>query len=302
MCRHTEFLGKIRRYPDTRLEAAGGELWRAMISSEPNVAHGTARASIRSVVRTGLGTYRRSFWRIVIAAVLVFAPIDLVVTVGTNMAVNYAERSDVLGRVLWTSGTALGVAGTMLSLVFFSGVVDRIVAEDQKGEEDIPIREILGRLPTVRLILASLLTTAFTVVGLVLLLIPGFACMVLFAIVGPVIVIEDLRVWEGLKRSASLTRNHALLVIVAVLIPTALDEGLSSWFEHFAWYAHPWVQLPLDVGSTIIVGGLVGVLEVTLAHALISDRRRRREALAEAHDTGPGKPAQAEAEPQEADR
>ncbi len=273
-----------------------------MIGTGTNVAHGTARATIRSVVRTGLGTYRRSFWRIVIAAVLVFAPIDLVVTIGTTLAINLAERSDVLGVFLWTSGTALGVAGTTLSLVFFSGVVDRIVAEDQKGEDDIPIREILSRLPTLRLILASLLAAAFTVVGLVLLLVPGFLCMVLFAIVGPVLVIEDLGVWESLKRSASLTRSHALLVIITVLIPTTLDEELSSWFEHFAWYAHPWVQLTLDVGSTIIVGGVIGVLEVTLAHALISDRRSRREAPAGAHDSAPHEAAQPEPEPQSADR
>ena len=62
------------------------------------------------------------------------------------------------------------------------------------------------------------------------------------------------------------------------------------------------VHLPLDIGSTIIVGGLVGVLEVTLAHALISDSRHRREALAGAHAAGLGKPPQAEAEPQLADR
>ncbi len=268
-----------------------------MITSGANVAHGTAQATIRSVVRTGLGTYSRSFWRIVIAAVLVFAPIDLVVTIGTTLAVNFAQRSDVLSVLLWTSGTALSVAGTTLSLVFFSGVVDRIVAEDQKGEDDIPIREILGRLPTLRLILASLLAAAFTIVGLLLFLVPGFVCMVLFAIVGPVLVIEDLGVRESLKRSASLTRSHALLVIITVLIPTTLDEELSSWFEHFAWFAHPWVQLPLDVGSTIIVGGLVGVLEVTLAHALISDHRNRHEVLAATDDA-----AQAEAEPRAADR
>jgi hypothetical protein len=273
-----------------------------MIAGGTHVAHGTARATIRSVASTGLGTYRRSFWRIVIAAVLVFAPIDLVVTVGTTLAVNFAERSDVLSVFLWTSGTALSVAGTTLSLVFFSGVLDRIVAQDQKGEEDIPLRDILRRLPTLRLVLASVLAAVFTVIGLILLLVPGFLCMILFAVVGPVIVIEDLRVWQGLKRSASLTRSHALLVIVTVLIPTTLDEEVSSWFEHFAWYAHPWVQLPLDVGSTIIVGGIVGVLEVTLAHALISDRRRRHEALAEAHDAGLGETAQAQAEPQSADR
>jgi hypothetical protein len=168
----------------------------------------------------------------------VFAPIDLVVTVGATLAVNFAERSDVLSVFLWTSGTALDVAGTTLSLVFFSGVVDRIVAQDQKGEDGLPIREILSGLPTLRLIVASLLAAAFTVVGLVLLLVPGFVCMILFAVVGPV-----------------------------------------------------------------IVGGVVGVLEVTLAHALISDRRSRREAPAEAHSAAPAREVpRPEAEPQSADR
>jgi hypothetical protein len=258
-----------------------------------NVAHGTARATIRDVVRTALGTYRRSFWLIVVAAVLVFAPVDLVVTLGTTIAVEFAERSDVLSMFLWTSGTALGVAGSTLSLVFFSGVVDRIVARDQKGEDLLSLGEILRHLPTWRLVAASFLSAAFVLAGLLLLLVPGLVCMVLFAIVGPLIVIEDLGVWRGLKRSASLTRRHALLVIATVLVPATLDEQLSSWLEHLAWCRHPWVQLPLDVGSTIVIGGLVGVLEVTLAHALIADRRRRREARAAAHT-----PSHAEREPE----
>jgi hypothetical protein len=241
---------------------------------------GPARATARSVVLTGLGTYRRSFWRIVAAAVLVFAPIDVVVTLATTLATDAAERSDVLSVFLWTSGTALGVAGTMLSLVFFAGVIDRLVAVDQKGEADLPLDEILRGLPTLRLVGASFLAAAITVVGLVLFLLPGFVFMVLFAVVGPVIVIEDLGVRRGLRRSAALTWRHSLLVIVTVLVPTTLDEQFSSWIEHFAWYTHPWIQLPLDVGSTIVVGGLVGVIEVTLAHALIADERRRREALA----------------------
>jgi hypothetical protein len=276
-------------------------------------ARRTAGASILSVVAAGLGTYRRSFWRIVVAAVLVFAPIDLIVTLATNAATEYAERSDVLSVFLWTSGTALGVAGTVLSLVFFAGVIDRIVAVDQKGEEDLPLGDILRGLPTLRLVLASILSAVLTVAGLLLFLLPGFVLMVLFAVVGPVIVIEGLGVWGGLRRSAGLTAPHGLLVIVTVLIPATLDEELSSWLEHLAWYAHPWVQLPLDVGSTIIVGGVVGVLEVTLAHALIADQRRRREEKAQAADTAAdkapegaaagGATAGAEpAEPQDADR
>jgi hypothetical protein len=52
-------------------------------------------------------------------------------------------------------------------------------------------------------------------------------------------------------------------------LPAARLEGLS-------WYEHPLVYLPIDVASTIFVGGLIGVLEVTLAHALIADAKRRR--------------------------
>lgn len=246
--------------------------------------HTTADASIRSVVATGLGTYRRNFVRIVVAAVLVFAPIDLVVTLATAAARDVAENSDVLSVMLWTSGTAVGIAGTMLSLVFFAGVIDRIVAVDQHGEEDLPLRQTLRGLPTWRLLLASTVSAALVVAGLLLLLVPGFVLMVLFAVVGPVIVIEDLRVWRGLRRSAGLAWPHAFLVVVTVLIPTTLDEQFSSWLEHFRWYEHPWVALPIDVVSTIIVGGLVGVLEVTLAHALIADQRRRHAQKAAARD------------------
>ena len=119
-------------------QGASRRTGRAVESDGTTRAERTARASILSVVVTGLGTYRRSFWRIVIAAVLVFAPIDFIVTLATVAATDYAERSDVLSVFLWTSGTALGVAGTVLSLVFFAGVIDRIVAIDQKGEEDLP--------------------------------------------------------------------------------------------------------------------------------------------------------------------
>lgn len=246
---------------------------------EATAAGGIASATVTSVVLTSLGTYRRSFWRIVMAAVLVFAPIDLVVTLGTTLATDFAESSDALSVVLWTSGAALSVSGTMLSLVFFAGLIDRFVAVDQKGEEDLPLGTILRGLPTLRLIGAGLLTAALTVLGLLLFLLPGFILMVLLAVVGPVIVIEDLGVRGGLARSARLTWRHGLLVVVTVLVPTTLDEQLSSWLEHFVWYGQPWIRLPLDVGSTILVGGLVGVLEVTLAHALIAAERRRRETV-----------------------
>ena len=169
----------------------------------------------------------------------------------------------------------------LLSLIFFAGVIDRIVAVDQHGGEDVPLRGILRSLPTMRLILGGAFATALILAGLILLLVPGFMLMVLFCIVGPLIVIEDLPVWASLRRSARLVWPHFLLATIVVLVPTMLEEELTASLETFRWYENPLVHLSIDVASTIFVGGLIGVLEVTLAHALIADYRRRREAAAQ---------------------
>jgi len=235
-----------------------------------------ARATIRSVVAAGLGTYRRCFGRVVVAALAVFAPIDLVVTLATEAAKDAAEKADMLSAVVWVSSSAVGVAGTTLSLILFAAVIDRIVAVDQHGGKDAPLRDILRSLPTMRLILAGTLATALILAGLVLLLVPGFMLMVLFCIVGPLIVIEDLRVWASLRRSARLVWPHFFLATIVVLIPTILEEELTASLERFRWYESPLVHLSIDVASTIFIGGLIGVVEVTLAHALIADAKRRR--------------------------
>ncbi|MCX6362815.1 MAG: hypothetical protein NTW58_01320 [Actinobacteria bacterium] len=235
-----------------------------------------ARATIRSVVVAGLGTYRRRFGRIVLAALVVFAPIDLVVTLATEAAKHVAEKADVLSVVVSLSSSAVGVAGTTLSLVLFAGVIDRIVAVDQRGANDLPLRDILRGLPTTRLVLAGTLATALILAGLLLFLVPGFILMVLFSVVGPLVVIERLGVWASLRRSAQLVWPHFLLAFIVVLIPTVLEEELTSSLETFRWYDSPFVHLPIDVASTIFIGGLIGVVEVTLAHALIADAKRRR--------------------------
>ncbi len=238
---------------------------------------GPARPTIRSVVATGLGTYRRRFWRVALAALAVFAPIDLVVTLATGAATDAAERSDVLGAVIWTGGTALGVAGTALGLVFFAGVMDRIVAVDQKGEDDVPIRTVLHELPTGRLIAAMALSTLIIVAGLLLFLVPGLLLMVLYSVVGPIVVIEGASAWRSLRRSAALVAPHFFLALVVIVVPTFAEEGFTSWMDRFAWYERVLVRLPVDILVTLLVGGIIGVLEVTLAHALIADQRRRRE-------------------------
>jgi hypothetical protein len=141
-------------------------------------------------------------------------------------------------------------------------------------------------------VLAGILAAALTLAGLLLLLLPGLLVMILFSLVGPLIVIEDLGAWASLRRSARLVWPHFFLVLTVVLIPAMLEQELSSWLERLSWYEHPLVHLPIDVASTILVGGLIGVVEVTLAHALIADEQRRRGDRADTKLQKPNAPAE----------
>ncbi len=86
-----------------------------------------------------------------------------------------------------------------------------------------------------------------------------------------------------------------------IVVPTFAEESLTSWMERFVWYERVLVRLPVDIVVTLLVGGVIGVLEVTLAHALIADQRRRREARRRPWRP-PAPAAPAAARPQDADR
>ena len=91
-----------------RLGATGGELGEIMGGRRATSgAHGAGDHPERRRDRARAPTAARS-GASSLAAVLVFAPIDLVVTLATGVATDVAENSDVLSALLWTSGTAAG--------------------------------------------------------------------------------------------------------------------------------------------------------------------------------------------------
>lgn len=221
------------------------------------------------------GTYRRQFRRVAIAALVILVPMDILVTSMTAVLRDIGEAADLVTVALASAVGAASLAGTVLGLTFFAGVLDRVVAVDQYGHRDASLLEVLRKLPFGRLVLASFLSSALILAGLLLLVVPGFLLMILLSIIGPLIVIEDLGVLRALRRSARLVWPHLLLTLVVVTIPVTLEDVPLSWLERFHWYEQPLVRVPVDVLVTLIIGGVVGVMEVTLAHALIADQRRR---------------------------
>jgi hypothetical protein len=128
----------------------------------------------------------------------------------------------------------------------------------------------------VRLIVGAGLVAVLVLVGVALFIVPGIVILFLLGIVGPLIAIERLGIWSALRRSATLAWRHPLLVTFTVTIPLLLEDVPVRLLERITWLEALPASVMLDVLSSIFLGGLVGVLEVTLARALLAEDRRRR--------------------------
>ena len=106
--------------------------------------------------------------------------------------------------------------------------------------------------------------------GFVAFIVPGSVLLVLWNILDPLIVIEDLRVFPPCSWRGSCGPAFCSPVVVA--IPTLLEDAPPC--SRGSRGTSSLVRVPVDALATLVLGG---VIEVTLAHALIADEKRRRE-------------------------
>jgi hypothetical protein len=168
--------------------------------------------------------------------------------------------------------TALSASGVvLLGTVFLSGFLSRLVREVEGGSERASVWTVVRTLPWGRLIGADLLVGLLVVVGLIALVIPGLAAIVFFAVVGPVIEIENRPVIAALRRSAHLVRRHFWPVVLLVLLPLAVATGI---FDSVA--PHPdslWAVLEILAIRGLaeaLVEAAIGLILVELCYRLIA--------------------------------
>jgi hypothetical protein len=159
----------------------------------------------------------------------------------------------------------------LLGTVFLSGFLSRLVREVEGGSERASVRTVVRTLPWGRLIGADLLVGLLVVVGLIALVIPGLAAIVFFAVVGPVIEIENRPVIAALRRSAHLVRRHFWPVALLVVLPLAVATGI---FDSVA--PHPdslWAVLEILAIRGLaeaLVEAAIGLTLVELCYRLIA--------------------------------
>jgi hypothetical protein len=196
-----------------------------------------------------------------------------VVTALVEIALDHFVDRASLPLSLLADLSASGVS--ILGAVFLSGFLTRLVGDADDGSQSVSVREVVRTLPWGRLVGADLMVALLAVIGLIALVIPGLIAINLFAVVGPVIEIEDRRVIAALRRSAHLVRPHFWTVALLVTLPVAVASEIDNLAPH-----------PSSVGAVLgilavrglgeaLIEAAIGLISVKLCYRLIALDRAR---------------------------
>jgi hypothetical protein len=248
------------------------------------IGQGGGSASLRprgigEMLSTAFQLYRR-YWRTLLPiAALVVVPLTLLEHAIGDWVRGRGQLQDQVATVsFWAQATAWLLAALVGLLLYqvLTGAITRAIAAGVTGQD--PGVEQSYRFGFARLgpiLVVSILVGLATLVGLILLIIPGIYIGVRLAASTQALVVEGKRGTRALRRSWDLVGGHwwhaAFTVLLAGLLTSVVDAIITAPFSAGAWLAQA-VAAAVATTVTLPYGALVGVL-------LYLDLRARREQL-----------------------
>jgi hypothetical protein len=235
---------------------------------------------IGEILRTAFQLYRR-YWRTLLPiAALVVVPLTLLEHALGDWVRRHGQQlqDQVVSTSLWaqaTAGLLAALAGLLLYQVL-TGAITRAIAAEVAGQD--PGVEQSYRFGFARLgpiLVVSILVGLATLLGLIMLIIPGIYIGVRLAVSTQALVVEGRRGTETMRRSWDLVGGHwwhaAFAVLLAGLLTEVVSAVITAPFGAGAWLVQ---AVAAAVATTVILpyGALVGVL-------LYLDLRARKERL-----------------------
>jgi hypothetical protein len=223
----------------------------------------------RKVLRVTAHAYRRWFWRLAFTAAVVFgATAILGATVDAALEhIKHIGPSPVEAAL--TVYVFVGRFFGTLALVFYAGFLDLYVGDALYEGREVTLGRVLRTLPYGRLIVADVILAAIAQVGWLLFVVPGLFVFTVFALVGPLIIVEGHGIRPAFLRSRALVMRHFWLVFGVVTLPV-LGEGFvvhgvqgSLGLEHF------WSLILVSALIGIVVGSYCGLMEVIITRELV---------------------------------
>jgi hypothetical protein len=226
------------------------------------------RPHVRSVVRAALRTYQERFWRVAGTAFVVFGTVAAIDALATVLVID-RHVSRPVGALITS---AVSAVFSMVGVVVYAGILDKVVGAHLHGHPDLTVAEIWRVLPLRRLVAADVVLAIATLVGLALFFVPGVIVFTLWSLVGPVITIEDRAVGSAFRRSWQLVRPHFWITLGLVTAPLQVEQAVLHAIHYTDIFEHPLLPAFLLNGLLgMVVGSVVGLVEVVLAYELVAN-------------------------------
>ena len=167
-----------------------------------------------SIFGRAFAVYGAQLGLILPAALLVFLPVA---------AINAVVQPTAVGLRL------LSLVVSAIATYWLQGMVVEAVRDIQDGRRDFTLGGLFASVTPVlgSLILAGVLASIATTIGLILLIVPGLVLLTWWAVLAPVIVIERRPALEAFGRSRDLVRGNGWTVF-AIVVVVFLLQGLGS--------------------------------------------------------------------------
>jgi hypothetical protein len=210
-------------------------------------------------------TLRMEPGRVLVPAVVVFGIDAIANTELTEISANHHGFESLIAF------TVLGLSA--LGLTFYSGLLERMVGAVERNQPAPGVRQVMRSTPYLRLLVADGILWVLSAVADLAFVIPGIIVTTLFALIGPLINMEDIGVRAAFRRSAQLVRPRFLLVLCMITLPLAAEHEAVDSIKLVV----PHEQLALVVLTHFLLGFLFGValglVEVALAERLVNGAR-----------------------------
>lgn len=199
-----------------------------------------------------VGAVIRKVWSIYVDQAPVLMPAAAVVFVFTG----------ILSTVLLRASSGLALLSTLIGLIattLFTGMVVQLVADVQDGRRDATPGQLLrAAVPVIgSLILVALAVGILTVIGFLLLVIPGLIALTVWSVAAPVVVLEHPQGLKAMGRSRQLVSGNGWQVFGVILVLGVAVAIVAGVIEIAAESA--------GTGVGVVVRVVVGVLTAPLS-------------------------------------
>jgi hypothetical protein len=139
------------------------------------------------------------------------------------------------------------------------------VQDARDGSFDSSLGEIFARVSraVLPLVVAGLLAGLGIALGFVLFVVPGLFLLTIWAVIGPVIVLEGSSALDSFGRSRALVRGHGWTVFAIVLI-TGLLSAIASGILQGVFFFLPRF-LEILIGGTIAQSVVAPLMAIAIA-------------------------------------